>query len=42
MIWTFPAVGALVILTLFALLFKYKDGPAQKEPAPAAGPGVAA
>jgi nucleoside transporter len=35
-IWRLPAVGALVILALFALLFKYKEEPAKQEPAPAA------
>jgi heme/copper-type cytochrome/quinol oxidase subunit 2 len=42
MIWTFLAVGALVILALFAMLFKYKEEPANKEPAPTAEPSVAA
>jgi hypothetical protein len=35
-IWLLPAVGALVILALFALLFKYKEEPAKKEPTAAA------
>jgi hypothetical protein len=29
MIWTFLAVGALVILALFAMLFRYKEEPAK-------------
>jgi MFS family permease len=41
-IWLLPAVGALVILALFALLFKYKDEPAKKEPAAAAQSSAAA
>jgi MFS family permease len=35
-IWLLPAVGALVILALFALLFKYKEEPAKKEASVAA------
>jgi nucleoside transporter len=31
-IWLLPAVGALIILVLFALLFKYKEEPAKTEP----------
>jgi nucleoside transporter len=35
-IWRLPAVGALVILALFALLFKYKEEPAKQEASVAA------
>jgi nucleoside transporter len=35
-IWRLPAFGALAILVLFALLFKYKEEPAKTLPAPAA------
>ena len=35
-IWLLPAVGALIILALFALLFKYKEEPAKKEASVAA------
>ncbi len=41
-IWRLPAVGALVILALFALLFKYKEEPAPNVPASATKAGVAA
>jgi MFS family permease len=41
-IWQLPAVDALVILALFALLFKYREEPAKKEPAPASKAGVPA
>jgi hypothetical protein len=27
MVWTFPAVGALVVLALFAMLFRYWEEP---------------
>jgi nucleoside transporter len=30
-IWLLPAVGALVILALFAMMFRYKEEPAKKE-----------
>ncbi|HWX23182.1 MAG TPA: nucleoside permease [Candidatus Binatia bacterium] len=40
-IWLLPAVGALAILALFALLFKYREEPA-KAPAPTGEPTVAA
>jgi len=35
-IWQLPAIGALVILALFALLFKYREEPAKPQPAGAA------
>ncbi len=41
-IWLLPAVGALVILALFALLFKYKEQPAKTEAVPPSGPKAVA
>jgi MFS family permease len=41
-IWLLPAVGALVILALFAMLFRYKEEPAKKEAPPTQQPTVAA
>lgn len=41
-IWLLPAAGALAILALFALLFKYKEEPAGKESAPSPESAMAA
>jgi nucleoside transporter len=41
-IWLLPAIGALVILGLFAVLFRYKEEPAKKEVVPAQEPAVTA
>ena len=41
-IWLLPAVGAFVILVLFALVFRYREEPAKPEACPAKEPTVAA
>ncbi len=40
-VWQLPAFGALAILALFALFFKYKEEPANKHAVPRAEPKVA-
>lgn len=41
-IWLLPAIGALVILALFSVMFKYREEPSKKSPSPDAQPTVAA